>query len=103
MSRPFDWVNKRNNAHLKWIDGYLKRKSLKGSTLFTEVKNPAIHGYFEMAKSLNELPDEAEYREASRQMKWAWNTHQYRKNNGNPVSLQMSADTLEKCPPYARS
>ena len=55
------------------------RKTIAGSSLFTLVKNHNQFGYQEMAKSLNLLPDNAEYREASRQMKSAWQTRQHRK------------------------
>lgn len=96
MTHPFSWIQNRNSAQLEWIDNYIERKIFKGSTLFSSIKNPAEHGYNEMAKSLKGLPDEAIYREASRQMKGAWNTSQYRRKNGNPVSLQISQEKIKQ-------
>lgn len=96
MTQPFDWIVTRDPAQLEWIASYLARKIFKGSTAFISVKPPAEYGYVEMAKSLKKLPDEAEYREASRQMKGAWNTYQYRKKNGNPVSLQIPEKKIKQ-------
>lgn len=91
-----------NQAQLEWIGEHLKRKSLTSSALFSSVNHHAEHGYQEMAKSLKALPDEAEYREASRRMKGAWYTRQYRKKNGNPVSLQMPEGTMKKLKALAK-
>ncbi|MGQ7262923.1 hypothetical protein [Vreelandella sp. V005] len=96
MTSPFGWIEMSNQAQLEWIGEHLKRKSLTSSALFFSVKHHAEHGYREMAKSLKALPDEAEYREASRQMKGAWYTRQYRKKHGNPVSLQMPAVSMKQ-------
>ncbi|PKH59404.1 MULTISPECIES: hypothetical protein [unclassified Halomonas] len=103
MTQPFDWINKSNNDQLAWIASYMGRKAIAGSSLFTLVKNHNQFGYQEMAKSLNLLPDNAEYREASRQMKSAWQTRQHRKKHGNPVSLQMPKESLKKLNALAKN
>lgn len=96
MAQPFSWIEIRNQTQLEWVGGYIARKSGHGSTVFSSLNYYADHGHREMAKSLKALPDEAEYREASRQMKGAWNTYQYRKKNGNPISLQISKSCINQ-------
>ncbi|MBR2514562.1 MAG: hypothetical protein IKE45_11235 [Halomonas sp.] len=103
MTQPFDWINKSNDDQLAWITSYMSRKATAGSSLFTLVKNHTQFGYQEMAKSLNLLPDNAEYREASRQMRSAWQTRQHRKKHGNPVSIQMPKESLRKLNALAKN
>lgn len=103
MTQPFDWINKSNSDQLAWIASYMGRKANAGSFLFLKVKNHNQFGYQEMAESLNLLPDKAEYREASRQMRSAWQTRQHRKKHGNPVSIQMPKESLRKLNALAKN
>lgn len=94
MAHPFDWIDTDNVDQLKWIGDYLRRRKSTDSSLYLIADH--TYGYNSMANALKSLPNDAKNRELSRQTKGALQTHEYRKKNGNPISLLMPNGTLKK-------
>ncbi|SNY97899.1 hypothetical protein [Halomonas sp. hl-4] len=96
MAPPFRWIDTNDHGQLEWICGYIARRSTKGtlpvswSHILSTRNNQAV------AERLMELPNEIENRETSRLMKGAWQTHQYRRQNGKQVSFQLPIVTLKQ-------
>lgn len=96
MAQPFDWIETKNFDQLAWIDAYVARRASTGGMPDSLLQSLSSNRHLTVVEKLKAPNENAEIREVSRQMKGAWQTHLYRKKNGNPVSLQMPNDTLKK-------
>lgn len=96
MASPFRWIDTNDHDQLEWIFAYISRRASAGSvpdSLLQALRQNDLHA---MATRLKEHPNEAVNRELSRQMKGAWQTHQYRRQNGKQVSFQLPVVTLKQ-------
>lgn len=96
MALPFRWIDTNDHGQLEWVFAYISRRASAGPMPDSLLQALRQNGYQAMAVKLKEHPNDAVNREVSRQMKGAWQTHQYRKQNGKQVSFQLPGVTLKQ-------
>ncbi|WP_252107968.1 MULTISPECIES: hypothetical protein [unclassified Halomonas] len=96
MAPPFRWIDTKDHGQLEWICAYIARRSSKGKMPYSLTHILSASNNQTLAERLMELPDDISNREVSRQMKGAWQTHQYRRQNGKQVSFQLPDITLKQ-------
>ncbi|MFS8150153.1 hypothetical protein [Vreelandella titanicae] len=96
MAPPFRWIEKKDQVQLEWVCAYMARRSSKGTMPYSLTHILSTGNNQAVAERLMELPDDISNRELSRQMKGAWQTHQYRKQNGKQVCFQLPDVTLKQ-------
>jgi hypothetical protein len=95
-TQPFDWLDPTDHQKMAWACDYLTRKKATDTAL--AMQWPSVHrgNPHALIASLRTLPNDAATRELSRQMRSAWQTHQYRKREGKPVTFVLSHETLDQ-------
>lgn len=96
MASPFRWIDTNDHGQLEWVCAYIARRLSNGTMPLSLINILSAGNNQAVAERLMELPDDIFNREVSRQMKGAWQTHQYRRDNGKQVSFQLPDVTLKQ-------